>query len=160
MVKADYSISIKTPDEIRILREAGQILSSVINEVKCSLKSGVTTREIDQKAEEIILARKVKPAFKGYRGFPSCACISVNEEVVHGIPGDRVLQDGDIISLDIGIIHKKYYSDTAVTVAIGNIKPELQKLLDVTLESLYKGIEQACVGNRLSDISHPIQKHF
>ena len=158
-MKSDYSISIKTPEEIKILREAGQILSVIINEVRRSLKSGMTTREIDRRAEEIILTRRVKPAFKGYRGFPGCVCISVNEEVVHGIPGDRILKDGDIVSLDVGIIHKEYYSDTAVTIAIGRIQSVLQKLLDVTLESLCKGIEQTRAGNHLSDISHAIQKH-
>ncbi|OGX34962.1 MAG: type I methionyl aminopeptidase [Omnitrophica WOR_2 bacterium RIFCSPHIGHO2_02_FULL_52_10] len=151
-------MSIKTPGEIKILREAGQILSAIISEVRCSLKSGMTTREIDRKTGEIILARRVKPAFKGYRSFPGCVCVSVNEEVVHGIPGERILQEGDVVSLDIGIIHKQYYSDTAVTVAVGRIQPALQKLLDVTLESLYQGIEQARAGNHLSDISHAIQE--
>ena len=158
-MKADSSISIKTPEEIQILREAGKILSVVINEVKRSLKSGITTREVDQRVEKLILAQMVKSAFKGYRGFPGCACLSINDEVVHGIPGDRILQDGDIVSLDVGIIYKGYYSDTAVTVAIGNIRPELQKLLNVTLESLFKGIEQARVNNHLSDISYAIQKY-
>jgi len=158
-MKANGAINIKTPEELEILREAGKILASVISEVKGSLKSGITTKEIDQKAEEIIAQRGVIPAFKGYRGFSGCVCLSVNEEIVHGIPGERILKDGDIASLDIGIIHKDYYSDTAITVAIGSIKQELQKLLDVTLESLNKGIEQAKVGNRLSDISHAIQKH-
>jgi len=158
-MKTDSSISIKTPAELKLMREAGAILASVIREVKCSLKSGFTTREVDQKAEELIKAQKVIPAFKGYRGFPGCVCLSINEEVVHGIPGDRVLKEGDIASLDVGIIHKGYYSDTAVTVAIGTIKPELQKLLDITSESLHRGIEQARVNNHLSDISHAIQKY-
>ena len=158
-MKADHAISIKTPDEIKILRDAGRILSSVIHEVTCSLKSGMTTREVDRKAEDLILAQKVTPAFKGYRGFPGCVCVSVNEQVVHGIPGDRVLIDGDIVSLDAGIIHRGYYSDTAVTVAIGKIRPELQKLMEVTRESLYQGIAQARLGNHLSDISHAVQKY-
>lgn len=153
------SIIIKSPSEIGILREAGKILASIISEVKCSLKSGITTKEIDQRAEEVIKSHKVIPAFKGYRGFPGCACISVNEEVVHGVPGERVVVDGDIVSLDIGIIFKEYYSDTAVTVGIGSIKPELQKLLDVTSQSLMKGIEQAKPGHHLSDISHAIQTY-
>lgn len=158
-MKADSSISIKTPAEITILREAGKILAAVINEVKCSLKSGVTTREVNQLTEALINARHVLPAFKGYRGFPGCACISVNEEVVHGIPGDRILKDGDIVSLDVGILYNGYYSDMAVTVGIGAIKPELQKLLDITFESLYKGIEQARPDNHLSDISHAVQRY-
>jgi methionyl aminopeptidase len=153
------AINIKTPAELKILREAGSILASIIDEVKCSLKSGITTREVDQKAEVIIAAQGVVPAFKGYRGFPGCVCLSVNDEIVHGIPGDRILKEGDIVSLDVGIIHKNYYSDTAVTVGIGLIARELQTLLDVTLESLHKGIEQTRIGNHLSDISHAIQKH-
>ncbi len=156
---ANSVINIKTPEELKVLREAGKILASIISEVKCSLKSGVTTKEVDLKAEEIIKAHKVIPAFKGYRGFPGCICLSVNEEIVHGIPGNRILKEGDIVSLDVGIIYKDYYSDTAVTVAIGTIKQELQKLLDVTLEALYKGIEQTRVDNRLSDVSHAIQKY-
>ena len=156
---ADSSISIKTPEELVIMREAGAILAAVVTDVKCSLKSGMTTREIDRRAEEIIRDRKVIPAFKGYRGFPGCVCLSINDEVVHGIPGDKVLKEGDIVSLDMGVIHKGYYSDTAVTVGIGSIKKELQKLMDVTYESLCEGIKQACVDNHLSDVSHAIQKY-
>ena len=152
-------ISIKTPEELKVMREAGSILASVVDEVKCSLTSGITTREIDQKAEELIRAREVIPAFKGYRGFPGCVCLSVNEEVVHGIPGERILKDGDIVSLDVGIIYKGYYSDMAVTVGIGTVKKELQKLMDVTAASLYAGISQARADNHLSDISHAIQKY-
>ena len=158
-MKADSSISIRTPAELKVLSDAGKILASIINKIKCSLKSGITTGEVDRKAEELIKACKVIPAFKGYRGFPGCVCLSVNEEVVHGVPGKRVLKDGDIVSLDIGIVYKEYYSDTAITVGIGTIKPELQKLLDVTYESLFRGIEQARENNRLSDISHAIQEH-
>ncbi len=155
----DSSIIIKTVDELQIMREAGAILASVVNEVKCSLKSGMTTREADQKAEDLIKKHKVIPAFKGYRGFPGCVCFSVNEEVVHGIPGDRILKDGDIASLDVGIVYKGYYSDTATTVGVGKIDPSLQSLMDITSESLYEGINQARVGNHLSDISHAIQKY-
>lgn len=156
---ANNSISIKTSEELDILREAGVVLASVINEVKRSLKSGMTTREVGQKAEDLMKASNVLPAFKGYRGFPACVCLSVNDEVVHGIPGERVLKDGDIASLDAGIIYKGYYSDMAVTVGIGEIKPELQRLMDVTLESLRKGIEQAKTGNHLSDVSHAVQRY-
>ena len=105
----------------------------------------------------MIRQRAVVPAFKGYRDFPGCVCISVNEEVVHGVPGNRLLRAGDIVSLDVGIIHKGYYSDTALTVGIGMIRDALKKLLDVTSQSLDKGIEQARAGNHLSDISHAIQ---
>ncbi len=158
-MKTKNSIRIKTPAEIDILRKAGKILASVIGELQRSLKSGMTTKDVDEEAEKLIRRHNVLPAFKGYRGFPGCACISVNEEVVHGIPGPKVLKDGDIISLDVGIIHDDYYSDTAVTVGIGKIDPVREKLLEVTRESLYKGIAQACPDNHLSDISAAIQQH-
>ena len=117
----------------------------------------MSTKDIDSAAEALIRQNKVTAALKGYRGFPGVACISVNEGVVHGIPDKRVVKDGDIVSLDIGIIHEGYYSDTAVTVAIGNIPSETRRLLDVAEASLYRGIEQARPGNRLSDISFAVQ---
>ena len=153
-------ITIKTPEEIQIMREAGRILAGIIEELKCSLKSGMTTKEIDSLAEKLINDRQVIAAFKGYRGFPGCACISVNHEVVHGIPGDYVVKDGDIVSVDVGIIYKEYYSDTAITIPVGQVSTEVQRLLDVTKTSLAKGIEKAQVDNRLFDISHAIQKHI
>lgn len=159
MKKAVNSISIKTDAEIDILRDAGKILSGIIKDLTRSLQSGITTKEIDILAEKMMKERGVIPAFKGYRGFPACACISVNEEIVHGIPGNRVLRDGDIVSLDVGIKYKDFYSDTAVTVGIGKIDDELKRLLDVTKESLYRGIEQARINNRLSDVSHAIQSY-
>ncbi len=158
-MKTKNSIRIKTPEEIDILRKAGKILASVIGELQRSLKSGMTTKEVDEKAEKLIRQHNVLPAFKGYRGFPGCVCISVNEEVVHGIPGAKVLKEGDLVSLDVGIIHDDYYSDTAVTVGIGKISDVHQKLLDVTRESLLKGIAQARVNNHLSDISAAVQEH-
>lgn len=153
------SISIKTKEELAILREGGKILADIVHELKSSLSSGITTKEVDEIAERLIVSRNVIPAFKGYRGFPGCVCLSVNHEVVHGIPGDRILKDGDIVSVDVGIIYKDYYSDTAMTVAVGTISPELQKLLDVTQDSLYRGIEEARVHNHLSDISAAIQTY-
>lgn len=158
-MKTTSSISIKTAQEIEILRDAGGILAQIIEDLKRSLKEGITTKEIDRQAEELIRQRGVLPAFKGYRGFPGCVCLSINEEVVHGIPGNRLLCGGDIVSLDVGIIHKGYYSDTAVTIGVGAIREELKKLLDVTSQSLYKGIEQARPGNHLSDISHAVQTY-
>ncbi len=151
------SIRIKNANEVDILRKAGKILSSIVTQLQSSLTSGISTKDIDLKAEELIRKNKVMPAFKGYRGFPGVACISVNEEVVHGIPGKRIVKDGDIVSLDIGIIHEGYYSDTAVTVPVGKIDPQVQRLLDVAQASLYRGIEQARPGLRLSDISFAVQ---
>lgn len=157
-MKTTNSISIKTSQELQILRDAGKILSEIIQDLKCSLESGITTQEIDGKAEDLMKRKGVVPAFKGYRGFPGCVCVSVNDEVVHGIPGSRFLCDGDIVSLDVGIIHRDYYSDTAVTVGIGEVGKAVRNLLDVTHQSLYEGIKEARVNNHLSDISHAIQK--
>lgn len=154
---ANTQIKLKTPHEIKTLAKAGRILSSIVREVTCSLKSGMTTKAIDALAEKLIDSHGVTPAFKGYRGFPSCCCISVNDEVVHGIPGEKYVHDGDIVSIDVGIIYKEYYSDTAITFGVGTINPKLTDLLDVTRESLNQGINQARVGNRLGDISHAIQ---
>jgi methionyl aminopeptidase len=156
-MKTSQGIRIKNANEVDILRKAGKILSSIVVQLQSSLTSGMTTKDIDLQAEELIRKNKVTAAFKGYRGFPGVACISVNEAVVHGIPGKRVIKDGDIVSLDIGIIDEGYYSDTAVTVAVGKVPPEVQRLLDVTQASLLRGIEQARAGNRLSDISYAVQ---
>ena len=158
-MKAKNQIRIKTQAELKILREAGKILSSIIKELQRSFKIGMTTGQIDQITEQLIKDHHVLPAFKGYRGYPASACVSVNQEVVHGIPGSKAVQEGDIVSIDVGIIHREYYADTALTIGAGRIRPELKKLLDVTREALYKGIAQAKTGNHLSDISHAIQKH-
>jgi methionyl aminopeptidase len=158
-MKTDQSIVIKSADELNILREAGQILAEIIRNLSSSLKSGMTTNDIDREAEKLINKYNVIPAFKGYRGFPGCACVSVNEEVVHGVPGNRVVKEGDIVSVDVGIIFQEYYSDTAITLPVGQISEQLQRLLDVTQQSLMVGIEQARISNNLSDISHAIQKY-
>ncbi len=152
-------IRIKTPEELRILRDAGRILAGIFDEIKNLVKVGMTTGEIDQVADSLIKRSNVVPAFKGYRGFPACACISVNEEVIHGIPGKRVVRDGDIVGVDIGIIHQNYYSDMAVTLGIGLLEPGRQKLLDVTRQALMHGIAKARPGNRLTDISHAVQSY-
>ena len=158
-MKTAKQIIIKSQEELEILYQAGKILADIIRELTSSLKSGMTTRQVDQIAEGLITQRGVQSAFRGYRGFPACTCISVNEEVVHGIPREWVIQSGDIVSLDVGIIYKDYCSDTALTVGIGKISSELQKLLDITKGSLYKGIAQAKVNNHLSDISFAIQSY-
>lgn len=152
-------IKIKTPQQIEILRQSGRILSSIVKELKRSLKSGMTTKEIDTQAEQLMTEHQVRPAFKGYRGFPGCTCLSINQEVVHGIPGPRKIKDGDIISVDVGIVFENYYSDTAFTAGIGTISAELQKLIAVTEASLYNGIDQAVVDGHLSDISFAIQSY-
>src|ERR1039457_4768216 len=117
-------IRIKSANEVDILRKAGKILSSIVLQLQGSLTSGMSTKDIDLKAEELVRKNNVIAAFKGYRGFPGVACISVNEGVVHGIPGKQVVKDGDIVSLDIGIIYEGYYSDTAVTIPVGDVPLE------------------------------------
>lgn len=158
-MKTTNSISIKTREEIEVLRDAGRILAAIIEELQRFLTWGITTRQVDQEAERLMRERGVLPAFKGYRGFPGCICVSVNEEVVHGIPKERLLREGDVVSLDVGVIYKDYYADTAITVGLGKISPGVNKLLDVTRQSLYKGIDQVWAGNHLSDISHAIQTY-
>ncbi len=150
-------IRIKNANEVDILRKAGKILSSIVVALQGSLTSGMSTKEIDLLAEDLIRRHKVKSAFKGYRGFPGVACISVNEGVVHGVPGRRIVGPGDIVGIDIGIISEDYYADTALTVAVGEVQPQIRRLLEVTQASLYRGIEQARVGRRLSDISFAVQ---
>ncbi len=152
-------IILKSEREINYLRDAGRIVAETHVEVKKAVKPGVTTLDLDRIAEEYIISRGAIPAFKGYHGFTGNICSSVNEEVVHGIPGLRKLKTGDNISIDIGAVINGYNGDAAITVPVGEIDAEVQKLLDVTEESLYKGIEQAVIGNRLSDISHAVQSH-
>ena len=156
-MKADQ-IKIKSQEELAILREAGKILASIVDELTCSLKSGITTAQINDMAETLMADYKVKSAFKGYRGFPGVVCVSINQEIVHGIPGPRVIKDGDIVSLDVGLVHKGYYSDTAISIGLGAIQPEFQELLEVTKEALYRGIAQAKANNHLSDISFAVQE--
>ena len=156
-MKTENLISIKSKEELEILREAGRILAAIIKELQCFLKSGMVTRDIDLEAEKLMSKYKVKAAFKGYRGFPASICLSINEEIVHGIPGGRILKKGDVVSLDVGIIHRNFYSDTAMTVGVDEISAELKKLLEVTEQSLTQGIAQAKVNSHLSDISHAVQ---
>ncbi len=142
------------------MREAGRIVALAHQEVSKHVLPGVSTLELDQIVEKVIRDNDAIPSFKNYNGFPSSACISINQEVVHGIPSaKRTLQDGDIVSIDIGAIYKGYHGDSAWTYACGEISLEAQKLLDGTKDSLFKGLEQAKSGNRLTDISHAIQTH-
>ena len=152
-------IILKSEREINYLRDAGQIVAETLAEVRKAVKPGVTTLELDQIAEKYIKGRGATPAFKGYHGFPGNICASINEEVVHGIPGLRKLKNGDNVSVDIGAVINGYNGDAAITVPVGEVDAQLQKLLQVTEESLHKGIEKAVIGNRLSDISHAIQTH-
>lgn len=152
-------IFLKTADEIEIIRESADILGRAHAEVAKLIKPGVKTRDLDRVAEEFITSQGAKASFKGYNGFPATLCISVNEVVVHGFPGDYVLKSGDIISVDCGVYYRGFHSDSAYTYAVGEVKPEVKQLLQETEKSLYLGIDQARVGNRLGDIGHTIQEH-
>lgn len=152
-------IILKTPDEIEVMAKASKLVAETLQALKREVRPGVTTEELDRLAEDFIRSRGGIPAFKGYRNYPKTLCTSVNDQVVHGIPSKRVLKEGDIIGLDLGAIVDGFYGDSAVTVPVGAIHPRAAELLRVTEEALYKGIEQAVVGNRLSDISHAIQRH-
>ena len=152
-------IICKTPREIEIMREAGRIVALTHQELKKHIVPGITTKELDKIAEAFIRKHDASPSFKGYNGFTGSICASVNEELVHGIPGNRVLNNGDIISIDIGAEYNGYHGDSAWTYAVGSIDEETQRLLDVTEESLYKGLNEAKPGDRLSNISHAIQTY-
>jgi methionyl aminopeptidase len=152
-------IICKTQRELEIMREAGRIVALTHQELQKYIKPGITTKELDAIAEKYILGCDAIPSFKGYNGFRGSICASVNEELVHGIPGDRVLREGDIISIDIGAKHNGYHGDSAWTYAVGAISDETQRLLDVTEESLYIGLKEAKPGERLSNISHAIQTY-
>jgi methionyl aminopeptidase len=152
-------IICKTPREIEIMREAGRIVALTHQELKKHIVPGLTTKELDKIAEAFIRKHDAIPSFKGYNGFTGSICASVNEELVHGIPGNRVLNNGDIISIDIGAEYNGYHGDSAWTYAVGSIDEETQRLLDVTEESLYKGLNEAKPGDRLSNISHAIQTY-
>ena len=152
-------IVLKTDREIGYMRDAGKIVGQTLQELKKAIVPGVTTLELDRIADQYIRHAGAIPAFKGYGGFPANICTSVNEQVVHGIPGSRQLNSGDVISLDVGTKLNRYYGDAAITVPVGDVDDELLNLLTVTEKSLYKGIEKAIKGNRLSDISHAVQLH-
>ncbi len=150
-------IVLKTAHEIEQVRLSSQIVAGVLAELSRQIKPGITTKELNDMAEESARARGAIPAFKGYRGFPASLCASINDQIVHGIPDGRKLKEGDIISLDFGTSLNGFYGDAAITLPVGTVGERVQELLQVTEESLYKGIEQAVVGNRLSDISQAIQ---
>lgn len=152
-------ITCKSSQEIKYMRDAGRIVAQTHAELQKAVKPGITTQELDQLAEKFILSKGAKPAFKGYLGYPASICASINEEVVHGIPGLRKLQNGDIISIDIGTVINGYFGDSAVTLPVGDVSKEALELLEVTEKSLYSGIAQAQVNNRLTDISHAIQQY-
>jgi len=150
-------ILLKSPREIELIRESGRIVGQAIQLARESARPGLTTGELDVILEEFVVSQAARPAFKGFRGFPASTCISVNEVVVHGIPGNRRLKEGDIVSVDIGVEKNSYYGDGAVTFGIGSISAQASDLLATCQQALTAGIEMAKVGGRLSDISHAVQ---
>jgi methionyl aminopeptidase len=152
-------ITLKSKREIEIMRDACQLVATVLQELREHCKAGVTTLELDRIAEEKTIKSGAIPLFKGYRGYPKSLCTSINQQVVHGIPGEYILKEGDIVSMDFGALYKGYCGDAAITVPIGAISDKTKELLRVTEECLYLGIEQMVVGNHLSDLSRAIQGH-
>lgn len=153
-------ILIKSADELEAMRRAGKVLSNIAEKIRGSIKAGVTTQEIDELAQELILGQSAQPAFKGYHGFPANICASINEEIVHGIPSDRRLKDGDLFKLDIGIKLDGYFSDCAFTVAVGQVDGRTRHLVEATKKALELGIAQAKASNHLYDISWAIQSYI
>jgi methionyl aminopeptidase len=152
-------IIVKSLQEIELMRQAGRIVAGTLQELAGAVRPGITTIKLDALARQYIQKSGARPAFLGYHGFPATICTSLNEEVVHGIPGLRRLKAGDIISIDVGVFYKGYYGDAAATFPVGEVSPLAKRLLEVTRESLYKGIEKAYPGNRLYDISAAIQTY-
>ncbi|MEG2440829.1 MAG: type I methionyl aminopeptidase [Acetivibrio sp.] len=154
------SVTIKSNKEIELMREAGKILCAVHDELEKELKPGMSTLDIDRLGEKIIRSYDCIPSFLDYNGYPASICVSVNDEVVHGIPcKERIIKEGDIVSLDAGVIYKGYHSDAARTHGVGEVSSEAKRLMDVTRESFYEGIKYAKAGNHLFDISKAIQKY-
>ena len=154
------AVTIKSPREIELMRKAGEILASVHEELAKALHPGMTTMDIDRLGEKLIRSHGCIPSFKNYNGYPGSICVSVNDEVVHGIPSrTRVLKEGDIVSLDAGVIYKGYHSDAARTWGIGQVSSEAEKLMEVTRQSFFEGIKYAKAGNHLNDVSSAIQAY-
>ena len=152
-------IVCKSPEELQKMRDSCLIVARVLEEVRRIIAVGVRTRELDLVAEALIREAGARPAFKGYNGFPATLCTSINDQIVHGIPGDYRLRAGDIVSVDCGVLCEGFYGDAAITVAVGEVSEQLRTLLRVTEEALYHGIEKARVGNHVSDISAAVQAH-
>jgi methionyl aminopeptidase len=151
-------VILKLPDEIEKLRTSNLIVAEILRELQERVRPGVTTRELDELSEQLSRKRRVRPAFKGYRGYPFALCVSLNSEVVHGMPSERPLVTGDILSLDFGVNYKGYFGDAAITVPVGSVSAEAQNLMTVTEASLYDAIDQARAGNRLGDVSAAVQE--
>lgn len=152
-------VTIKTPEEIKIISEGGRMLAGIMKELEQKVKPGITTKELDRAAEALIFKSGAEPSFKGYDGYPSTLCVSINEEIVHSVPSERILKEGDILSLDIGMKYKGFHSDMAVTVPVGKISLEAQRLIRITKKALKRGIKKARPGNTFGDIGNTIQRY-
>jgi methionyl aminopeptidase len=155
----DRGIQIKTPEQIDAMRKAGLVVGDTLERLRAAVRAGISTGELDAIAEDNIRSSGATPSFKGYHGFPASICASVNDEVVHGIPGDRVLADGDVISIDCGAIVDGWHGDAAITVAVGAVPAEVTELMRVTEEAMWRGIAAAHLGGRVTDISHAVERH-
>jgi len=152
-------IPLRTEADLQVLRASGKILARVMSEIKKIILPGIATKEIDALVEKLTLKEGAVCAFKGYKGYPASVCVSVNEEIVHGIPGEKIIREGDIVSLDLGVNYKGFFTDAAVTLAAGKVNADKQRLIEVTRVALFEGIKQARPGNHLQDISHSIQDY-
>ena len=155
----DRGIEIKTPEQIDAMRRAGLVVGQTLELMRSSVRAGISTGELDAIAEDKIRTSGATPSFKGYHGFPGSICASVNDEVVHGIPGERVLAEGDVISIDCGAIVDGWHGDAAITVAVGTVPPEVTALIRATEEAMWRGIGAARLGGRVTDISHAVESH-
>jgi methionyl aminopeptidase len=154
------AIEIKTPEQIALMRRAGVVVGEALELMRAAVRPGITTAELDAIAEEHIRARGATPNFLNYHGYPATICTSVNDEVVHGIPGDRVLADGDVVSIDCGAIVDGWHGDAAITVGVGDVAPDMAELMRVCEEALWRGLAAARLDGRLTDISHAIEAHI
>jgi methionyl aminopeptidase len=155
----DRGVEIKTPEQIDRMRAAGLVVGRTLEQLRQTVRPGVTTLELDRLAEDCIRSSGAVPSFKGYHGFPGSICVSVNDEVVHGIPGDRVVADGDVVSIDCGAIVDGWHGDAAVTIAVGEVPSEARELMRVTEEAMWRGIAAAALGGRVTDISHAVETY-
>lgn len=153
-------IELKTADEIARMRQAGRIVAKLLGRLSAMAKSGMRTKELDDAALAYVRQEGAQPAFLGYRGYPATICVSINDEVVHGIPGDRRMREGDLVSIDAGAIVDALYADAAITIPIGTVSPLARRLSETTREALEAGIAEAVIGHRLSDISHAVQRRI
>ena len=151
------AIIIKSPEEVAIMRQAGKVVSTILEKLARSIKAGITTQRLDDIAVQELIKQGATSSFKGYKGFPASICVSINEEIVHGIPGAKLIKEGDIVSLDFGAIVNGFHGDAAITVGVGEIKPRAKQLIEVARNSLGLGIAAAKLGARLSDVSHAVQ---